>query len=1023
MRRRHALTTLTTLALVALALTAAGCDEVGEPGDVRDTSPVCPAESVLLEEGGDACSAPWRCEGSWTAADGFGCAPPPLRDDCPEGTFALADGACSTPWSCPEGWRRDDDGPGCRPPTPADCPDSWPLPSGGCAEGWACAEGWRPAADGAGCEPIYDPCPFGRPVLGGGCDDLGVNDCAWPPVGLGGDALFVSPKATAGDADGSLGRPFASLDDALGAASPGAIIALDAGAHAFSPEARPLKAITLVGRCARQTRVTTPIEVTGARVTLRGLTLEARGAEVGLRLTDADATLDRVQIVHASGDGLVAEGGAVTATRLRVADVGGDGARVTRGGSLSCDGCLFERARRSLVRATGDGARDDRGVTPVDEVTLRLTDTTLRDARAVGHRAPGLRTDSADVELVNVQLHDLAQAGALLRNSDAWIQGLTITHVRPNLKGFQGVGLYVDRHCQAPLVCDNAGLKRLDVQDLYIAHSRFAGLLLWTPNGTPDLQWSARRVALRGTTPSQPSALAPAFSTGLFTQGEVVMSMEDVAVVGNVGHGVTARPDLSLEITRGVVRGTRQRFEGGRLVRDSGVGVKVEASRATLRGLLIEDNAGVGVGVTHTPANTRLAVEDTLIRDHQPRCATCPSGGLVAIPYDARGCDEPVEGDAAALELRDVRLERNATYGLFLNGLLDVTAERLAVTEVTLRPDTTDLPAAVIALNNAHLTLRDAWLADNTTLGVVVRPCQIDGAGDDQARLTPGTRPTALVAEQVTVARTRASTNHPNPEVRPSTAGLVTFPFTRAELARVALVENTNVGVSVFGELRGEDVWVQGSRPLPQEDPEVTPSDSGLGIAVSGFGALELTRAALHGNHGAGVAINSVEPTALRNLLVRDTRSSYASGPGAAITCLGDTGLVSLEEVRLLDTDGVGLLAVDGASIEATRLQVERTRLGPQAHGHGIVLDRGASFNGRGVRLLESDGAGALVASSMTLTDGVIQRNAIGLLRNFEGAVTLTNVLLRDNVEGASQCGTIDCSVNTDRFEGLDLSP
>lgn len=179
---------------------------------------------------------------------GVGCEPPPLRVDCPPGSFAVPTGECTQVWECPEGWHR------CAPPPlPEDCPAGrFVLPDGTCSERWLCPENWRqiedepPVGDDGeplrprvdiGCEPIYDDCPEGllaRP--GGGCDDFASDDCGAGPWGdhdWPGGTLYVAAGASPEGVDGSREHPYPTVVEAVAAAEPGATVA--------SPCSEPLR--------------------------------------------------------------------------------------------------------------------------------------------------------------------------------------------------------------------------------------------------------------------------------------------------------------------------------------------------------------------------------------------------------------------------------------------------------------------------------------------------------------------------------------------------------------------------------------------------------------------------------------------------------------------------------------------------------------------------------------------------------------------------------------------------------------
>src|SRR5262245_37927059 len=97
------------------------------PDAAANGAPTEEMNAGLLEGRGAA----HGCEPPWLATPQGECLPPPLRVDCPEGTFPLPSGSCSEPWVCPEGWVRSASG-ACEPQWPACDEGQLPHPNGDC---------------------------------------------------------------------------------------------------------------------------------------------------------------------------------------------------------------------------------------------------------------------------------------------------------------------------------------------------------------------------------------------------------------------------------------------------------------------------------------------------------------------------------------------------------------------------------------------------------------------------------------------------------------------------------------------------------------------------------------------------------------------------------------------------------------------------------------------------------------------------------------------------------------------------
>jgi len=227
----------------------------------------------------DSCGpAPTTCAaGFQPLPDGVGCDPVVPAKDCPAGTMAqIGSATCVAVGTstCPAGFVADPSGWGCADVLPAQ----------------ACTGATREVLGQSACQP--------------------VGDCgaAFPPPGA---TLFVSPTSTP-DA-----THFQTVGAAVAAASPGAVIAVDAGTYTESLVVN--RSLSIVGRCAAMVTVQAPatdapgVDVAGGTVTLSGLTF--RGHRPGMVVEKgAQATLSALVVEGNRDVGLLVQDAGTSAT-------------------------------------------------------------------------------------------------------------------------------------------------------------------------------------------------------------------------------------------------------------------------------------------------------------------------------------------------------------------------------------------------------------------------------------------------------------------------------------------------------------------------------------------------------------------------------------------------------------------------------------------------------------------------------------------------------------------------------------
>jgi hypothetical protein len=274
----------------------------------------------------------------------------------PDGTVAL-----QPLLPCPEGWREVvSDG------AIATCD---PYPAGGPA---VCPRGQAHFPGEPGCAPIGRACPTGD--FAEGLPDDGT-------------VRFVLAGATGGD--GTRGRPFGRIAEALAVATAGTTVAVGAGRY---EELLALRAgVTLAGACVERTVIafagTDPrpavLYIAGAGVTVRDVSIE-ESDRVGIQLDGSgDLSLEGVAVTGVTTFGIGLPGGRLRARGLVVRDTRpgpmgffGRGLEADYGATVEVSRGLFEGNREAGLFAATAGT------------VLTLADLAVRDT-VTGNPASG----------------------------------------------------------------------------------------------------------------------------------------------------------------------------------------------------------------------------------------------------------------------------------------------------------------------------------------------------------------------------------------------------------------------------------------------------------------------------------------------------------------------------------------------------------------------------------------------------------------------------------------------------------
>lgn len=778
-------------------------------------------------------------------------------------------------WDCPEGWSpvTEDGVSVCEP-----WPDSSPVE-------WACPDGWRRVVE-EGVETC-DPFPEG------GAGDCGPNEAHYPgaagctPVGaacprgdfaegLPRDAniVYVQPGFQGGDGS-SPASPLGSLYEVNFLSLPqGTVVALAKGTHRWTGTLN--RFVTLWGACPAETILTSPVPLPS-------------------NAPPAVVTVDT--------NGLAANR-EVVVKNLRIADAPQWGFAVQKRLRLSLEGVVVERVQ-DLGLAAGAGGR------------LSGHDVVIRGTRSSSRLwlGRGLTVETG--------------ASAELRRA-----------VFTGNREF-GVGA---GEADSRLVLEDAV-----VEDTQGNANQTAGRGLSLVNGaTAEL----RRVVLANN--REFGAMANQAGSRLLMEDVVVLNTQSRRSGSDLGHGLSLQNGASAEVRR-------VRFEGNReagidafgsdtqlvledavvldtksqeMAKNFGRGIEVRLGAiAELRRLVVARNRDVGLRASG--ANTRLVLEDAMVRDTQSLEADGTRGWGLAVQLGANA------------EVRRALFVSNRQLGVTATD----PGSQLFLQEVVIRDtrsqdeDNTEGSGLDLRLG-ARAEVRKGLFERNRFVGVL--------ADDDG---------TELFLEDVVVRDTRSQASD-----RSRGAGLVAQEGALAEVRRAIFERNRRVGIQVAeAQVLLEDAIIRDT-----ESDESRPNQ-GFGLALYGARA-DVRRVVLAGNRG--VSIFAAGPEArlvLEDAEIIDTQSLEAEQSLGRGLELGGGAAADVRRSVFARNRDIGVFA-DG---DATRLTLEDTvvrdtesQVSDQKDGSGIGVQQGASLEARRALLVQNrDTAVWALDSTATLTD------------------------------------------------------
>ncbi len=381
--------------------------------------------------------------------------------------------------------------------------------------------------------------------------------------------------------------------------------------------------------------------------------------------------------------------------------------------------------------------------------------------------------------------------------------------------------------------------------------------------------------------------------------------VEETAVAGINVHG----DGTVLTATDLVVRDTRANSEGA-----FGNGLVVqELASASVGPALVERNAVVGVNALRAT----LVLTDAIVRDSLAQ----PSDGFYGVGLDLA---------SATARIERIWLGRNRSVGLHaIGGTIDAVDLVVAGTLPTEADQ--GLGIGLEMGDGAAVTVLRAVFDANRTIGVSAYGPGTSLTCDDVA--IRGTLPTLVLG-----GRDGAG------------VGMQIWQAAIATLRRVEVSGNRTMGVAVLdpgSRYEGTDVAVTDTLS------RLLDGDYGYGIQVGAGASLDLERVQVRSSRRAGVLIGGTGSAGtLRDLAVLSTLERDC----VLTTCKGEGG-------------GTGLAALEGATLEATRIRVSDSAL------CGVQLAREAQMDLHQGRISENPvGANVQIADYdlSRLRDGVV---------------------------------------------------
>jgi hypothetical protein len=470
-----------------------------------------------------------------------------------------------------------------------------------------CGAGFEHDGD-RGCEPILpaEPCPIGLMAVPGDASCREIAPCGNPPWGniaVEPNTQFVDGSYTGTDSDGSVDKPWTTVQAGVDAAAQQAIVAVAAGNYVESVEIEG-KAVRLWGRCPALVEISATggygavFVSSGASGTeVRGLALIGSATGAGLLVSNAQEVVADALWIHDSPSFGVSTEAFPNDTSL------------TLGGSLiehNRDVGVFVWSSSSTLVVEASVVRD----------TLPIQGTFGRGISL--ECTPSLGCDASVTSHASVRgslIEGNRDIGINVSGAEAEIIETVVRGTLPADNGIGGWGVQVQVPC-LPGMCDASAPARATLRQSLIAENHATGVAI----GGSEAHLDA--TVVRGTLPDEQGHpgrgvtvynCSPQAGCTFVAPGVATLSWSLIQDNRDVGLIVAGS---QVEIVASAVRGTLVNAIG-----QDGLGISIQPicegacdpttpSRAEIRSSLFEANHTAGVSV----AGSELTLEASVVR-------------------------------------------------------------------------------------------------------------------------------------------------------------------------------------------------------------------------------------------------------------------------------------------------------------------------------------------------------------------------------------------------------------------------
>ncbi|MFC1482530.1 hypothetical protein ACFL51_01860 [Myxococcota bacterium] len=790
-----------------------------------------------------------------------------------------------------------------------------------------CEEGFRP--EGPACVPIFDDCPGPAeiPVLGGGCQPVGVTECAtgFESDGEGGcEPILPSEPCPPGTME-MIGhtecQPVGVIDCGDGFVSDG-----EGGCDAILPDGPcPWGYMEILGETECQpigdcgTGTWGVIEVDATTVFVDA-SADATGAD-GSQGTPFTTIQDAYDVVVPGGQIAVAAGEyeerLVIDKEVRL--TGRCAELVTiRGGWW-----LGEPRAPMTIGAGGSGTTvqdvsltgDAEGLRIVDAAGLAIARTQIVDAGSYG-----LYSENADISLTRIVVASNHYFGIALEGTVADLSSVVVRDTQPRQSDARfGYGLQGGCDTDA----DVCGVLRLDRALLIGNHHKGIGLY--------GIDAELSSVVVKDTFPQQSDdTFGVGLEAGCISEAGVCgrLRLENSLLTGNHHIGV-ALWGTDAEISSIVIRDTLPQQSDGT------IGTGLQATCDTLSGIC----GSLRLNSAHVRANHRTGIylkgivaeiSSVVVRDTLPR----PSDNTYGLGISA-GCD-PDTASCGRLQLNRAMIQSNRTTGIALVGTeADISSVVIRGTLPQMNDDWGGYGIAAECDSETKvcgvLRLDNAVLEGNHTMSMRLMGCE----AEIHSVVVRDTQPeqSALMGGYGIGSLCHVSTST----------------CVNLRLDQAVIQFNRMAAIALGGtEADITSVVVRDTLPQQSEDAGGLALQAGCDPYTSICGSLVMTGSLLQRSQTIGILTAGV-PTTLSGVAVVDTLQNEdgpyagAHGTGISSSCYPDSEWCAALNMTdcLVDssyTAGISVQAVVG-SIQGSVVRHVAPRTLDDAYGYGIQVE------------------------------------------------------------------------------------